>query len=68
MDVWSVTEKKTNAVLSESMDIEKINDIMRCSRLRRMGHVLRKEGNDWVKKSMEMIVKGSRGKGRPKMT
>ena len=33
-----------------------------------MGHVLRKEGNDWVKKSMEMTVKGSRGRGRLKMT
>ena len=33
-----------------------------------MGHVLRKEGNDWVKKSMEMTVKGSRGRRRPKMT
>ena len=33
-----------------------------------MGHVLRKEGNDWVKKSMEMTVEGSRGRGRPKMT
>ena len=31
-----------------------------------MGHVLRKEGNDWVKKSME--ITGSRGRGRPKMT
>ena len=29
---------------------------------------MRKEGNDWVKKSMEMTVEGSRGKGRPKMT
>ena len=33
-----------------------------------MGHVLKKEGNDWVKKSMEMTVEGSRGRGRPKMT
>ena len=33
-----------------------------------MEHVLRKEGNDWVKKSMEMTVEGSRGRGRPKMT
>ena len=30
--------------------------------------LLRKEGNDWVKKSMEMIVEGSRDRGRPKMT
>ena len=33
-----------------------------------MGHVLRKEGNDWVKKSMEMTVEGSRGRGRTKIT
>ena len=32
-----------------------------------MGNVLRKEGNDWVKKSMEMTDKGS-SRGRPKMT
>ena len=44
------------------MGIEKINDVMRHSR-----HVLRKEGNNWVKKSMEMTVEGSRGRGRPKM-
>ena len=31
-----------------------------------MGHMLRKEGNDWVKKSMEMTVEGSRGRGRQK--
>ena len=60
--------EKTNAELRESMGIEKISYVMRCSRLRWMGHVLRKEGNDWVKKSMEMTVKGSRGRGRPKMT
>ena len=32
------------------MGIEKISDVMRYSRLRWMGHVLRKEGNDWVKR------------------
>ena len=60
--------EKTNAELRESMGIEKISDVMRRSRLRWMEHVLRKEGNDWVKKSMDMIVEGSRGRGRPKMT
>ena len=64
----TLREKKTNAELRESMGIEKISDVMRCSRLRWMGHVLRKERNDWVKKSMEMTVEGSRGRGRPKMT
>ena len=28
----------------------------------------RKEGYNWVKKSMEMTVEGSRGRGKPKMT
>ena len=49
------------------MDIERISDVMICSRLRWMGHVLKKEGNDWVKKSMEMTVEGSRGRGIPKL-
>ena len=64
----SLREKKTNVELRESMGIEKISDIMRRSRLRWIEHVLRKEGNDWVKKSMDMTVEGSRGRGRPKMT
>ena len=64
----SLREKKTNAELRESMGIEKIRDVMRRRRLRWMRHVLRKEGNDWVKKSMDMTVEGSRGRGRPKMT
>ena len=59
--------EKTNAELRESMGIDKISDVMRRSRLRWMGHVLRKEWNDWVKKSIEMTVEGSRGRGRPKM-
>ena len=62
MVIWmcgvSLREKKTNAELRESMGIEKISDVMRRSRLRWMGHVLRKEGNDWVKKSMDVTVEG----------
>ena len=56
----SLREKKTNAELRDSMGIEKFSDVMRHSRLRWMGHVLRKEENDWVKKSMEITVEGSR--------
>ena len=32
------------------------------------GACVEKEGNDWVKKSMDVTVEGSRGRGRPKMT
>ena len=41
----SLREKKTNAELRESICIEKTCDIMRCSRLRWIGHMLRKEGD-----------------------
>ena len=40
----SLREKKINSELKESMDIEKISDVMRHSRLRWMGYALRKEG------------------------
>ena len=40
---------------------------MRQSRLRWMGHVLGKDKDDWVGKSMEMVIEGKRGVGRPKM-
>ena len=59
--------EKTNAELRESMGIEKISDVMRRSRLRWMVHVLRKERNDWVKKSMDMTAEGSRGETKDDM-
>jgi len=42
--------------------------ILQQNRLRWYGHVLRKEDTDWVKKSMEYEVEGSRPRGRPKRT
>ena len=33
-----------------------------------MGHVLRKDKDDWVRRSMEMIIEGKRGVGRPRRT
>ena len=59
-DEWSVTEREDKCwAEGRVMGIEKICDVMRCSRLRWMGHVLRKEGNDWMKKRMDMTVEGS---------
>ena len=42
--------------------------ILQQNRLRWYGHVVRKEGSDWVKKCMEYEVEGSRPRGRPKRT
>ena len=52
----SLRERKTNVELREKLGIEKIGDVMRRSRLRWMGHVLRKKEDDWVRKSMKMEV------------
>ena len=33
-----------------------------------MGHVLRKDKDDWVRRSMEMGIEGKRSVGSPRMT
>ena len=38
--------------------------MLKQNRLRWLGHVLRKDDDDWVKKSMSYEVEGVRGKGR----
>ena len=64
----SLRERKTNAELRKSLVIKDIDEVMRWSRLRWMGHVLRKDKDDWVRRSMEMVVEGERGVGRSRMT
>ena len=32
-----------------------------------MGHVLRKDKDDWERRSMEMVIEGKRGMGRPRI-
>ena len=45
-----------------------MKDVIRVSRLRWFGHVMRKEDNDWVKLCMSREVEGSRRRGRLKKT
>jgi len=54
--------------LRERLGLDDIISVLQQNRLRRYGHVLRKEDNDWVKKCMEYEVKGVRPRGRPKKT
>jgi len=54
--------------LTEGLGIDDITLILKQNRLRRYGHVLRKEDTDWVKKCMEYEVEGSRPRRRPKRT
>ena len=48
------------------MGIELVSDVVKQNRLRWLGHVLRKDDGDWVKKNMSYEVEGVRGRGRPR--
>ena len=63
----SLKERKSNSEL-RSLSIKDIDEVMRRSRLRWMGHVLRKDKDDWVRRSMDMVIEGKRGVGRSRMT
>jgi len=54
--------------LRERPGLDDIISVLQQYRLQWYGHVLRKEGSDWVKKCMEYEVEGARPKGRPKKT
>ena len=48
------------------MGIELVSDVVKQNRLRWLGHVLRKDDGDWMKKSMWYEV-GGRGRGRGRL-
>ena len=54
--------------LRERLGIDDIALVLQQNRLHWYRHVLRKEDDDWVKKSMEYEVQGPRPRGRPKRT
>jgi len=49
------------------LELDDIILVLLQNRLRWYGHVLRKEGNDWVKKCMEYEMEGARPRGRPNL-
>jgi len=58
----------SNKGLRERLRLDDIISVLQQNSLRWYGHMLRKENNDWVKKSMEYEVEGTRPRGRPKKT
>ena len=64
----SLRDRVPSAELRERMGIESVSDAVKRNRLRWLGHVLRKDDDDWVKKIMSFEVEGKRGRGRPRMT
>mgnify|MGYP007071599789 CR=1 FL=1 len=64
----SLRDRVSSEELRERMGIESVSDVVKRSRLRWLGHVLRKDDGDWVKTCMSLEVEGARGRGRPRMT
>ena len=66
MRVVRVKDRVSNKELRERLGIEDM--ISAQNRLQWYGHVLQKEGNNWLKKCMEYEAEGSRPRGKPKRT
>ena len=64
----SLREKKTSSQLRQMLGIEAVGDVVRRGRLRWLGHVLRTDESEWVKKCFQMQVEGTRSRGRLKLT
>ena len=64
----SVWDRVPSEELRERMGIELVSDVIKRNRLRWLGHLLRKDDCDWVKKCMSLEVDGAKGRGRPRMT
>jgi hypothetical protein len=54
--------------LLERLGIVGVAERVRRGRLRWFGHVERKNADDWVKKCREMVVEGSKSRGRNRKT
>ena len=59
-------DRCTNADLRNRLGICSVSVALRRSRLRWFGHVERKAEEDWVKRCRELVVEGTRPRGRPK--
>ena len=64
----SMKNRRTNEELRRLVGVDPITTVIRSGRLSWYGHVMRKRGEDWVKKCMEFRVEGRRPVGRPRRT
>ena len=56
----------TSEELGELLGLQPVSLMIKKSRLRWLGHVEQKDGNDWVKRCITWEVEGIRQRGRPK--
>ena len=60
----SLKKHLSNEGQRERLGIDCVSDLVRCSRLRWFGHVVRKDAQQWVRKCMGFKVDGSAGRVR----
>ena len=63
-----LNERKKSEELRELLGLEPVSLMIKKNRLRWLGHVERKDDNDWVKRCITWEVEGIRQTGRPKKT
>src|SRR5260221_13079558 len=64
----SLRDKITSVMLRERMGVEAIAVVVKRNRLRRFGHVERKDDGDWMKGCTVLEEEGQKPRGRPKKT
>ena len=62
----SLLDRIRSEELRKLLGILDIGEMLRRARLRRFGHIMRKEEDDWVKRCMKMEVEGNVPEGRRK--
>ena len=62
----SLKKHLSNEALKGRLVIDCVSDLVRRSKLRWFGHVVRKNDQQWVKKCIDSKVDGSAGRSRPR--
>ena len=64
----SLKDRKSSDELSSRLGIHSIRDVIQARRLRWFGHLERMEGDNWVSKFIDLVVPGTKPRGRPRKT
>ena len=64
----SLKDRKSSGELRSRLGIHSIRDVIQARRLRWFGHLERMEGDNWVSKCRDLVVPGTKPRGRPRKT
>ena len=64
----SLKDRKSSDELRSRLGIHSNRDVIQARRLRWLGHLERMEGDNWVSKCRDLVVPGTKPRGRPRKT